>query len=115
VGADALFEPVVDGPQVKDRFHVAPAALDFQELLVAGGDVLGAHVRVGAAQQVLAVEVLLGLRPGPVGPEQTAGGARRNRFSPGIVEIFPRSSARFTTVSSSDPAIVSSTWVPQLL
>ena len=47
---------------------------DFQELLVAGGDVLGGHVRVGAAQQVLAVEVLLGLRPGPVGAEQAAGG-----------------------------------------
>jgi hypothetical protein len=74
VGADALFEPVVDGPQVEDRLHVAPAALDFQELLVAGGDVLGAHLRVGAAQQVLAVEVLLGLRLRLVGAEQAAGG-----------------------------------------
>jgi hypothetical protein len=45
VGADALFEPVVDGAQVKDRFHVAPASLDFQELLVAGGNVLGGHGR----------------------------------------------------------------------
>src|SRR3954469_21119717 len=58
VGADAFFEPVVDRPQVDDLFHVSPAAFDLQELLVAQGDVLGGQVRVGAAQQVLAVQVL---------------------------------------------------------
>jgi hypothetical protein len=47
VGADPLFEPVVDGPQVQDGFHVPPAALDLQQLLVAGGDVLGGQLRVG--------------------------------------------------------------------
>jgi len=36
---------------------------------------------------------------------------RRNLFSPGIMEIFPRSSARFVTLSSSDPAIISSSAV----
>jgi hypothetical protein len=36
------------------------------------------------------------------------GVMRRNRFSPGIMEIFPRSSARFVAVSVSVPAIVSS-------
>jgi len=36
------------------------------------------------------------------------GVTRRNRFSPGIMEIFPRSSARFVAVSASVPAIVSS-------
>jgi hypothetical protein len=41
VGAYPVLAPVVDGPQVKDLLHVAPAALDFQELLVAQGDVLG--------------------------------------------------------------------------
>jgi hypothetical protein len=61
VGADAFFEPVIDRPQVDDLFHVAPASFDLQQLLVAQGDVLGAQVRVAAAQQVLAVEVLLGL------------------------------------------------------
>jgi hypothetical protein len=43
VGADAFFEPVVDGPQVDDLLHVAPAALDFEQLLVAQGDVLSAQ------------------------------------------------------------------------
>jgi hypothetical protein len=46
---------------VDDLLHVAPAALDFEELLVSGGDVLGGQVQVEAAQQVLAVQVLLGL------------------------------------------------------
>ena len=41
VGADALFFPVVDGAQVDDLLHVAPAAFDFEELLVAEGDVFG--------------------------------------------------------------------------
>ena len=36
---------------------------------------------------------------------------RRNLFSPGIMEIFPRSSARFVTLSLSDPAIISSSAV----
>ncbi|WP_405088491.1 hypothetical protein [Microbispora sp. NBC_01389] len=62
VGADAFFEPVVDRPQVDGLLHVAPAALDFQELLVAQGDVLGAEVGVTAAKEVLAVEVGLGFR-----------------------------------------------------
>jgi hypothetical protein len=35
VGADAYFFAVVDRAQVDDPFHVAPAALDFEELLVA--------------------------------------------------------------------------------
>src|SRR5579864_7508848 len=35
VGADPLLFAVVDGPQVDDLLHVPPAALDFQELLVA--------------------------------------------------------------------------------
>src|SRR6266540_3368438 len=57
VGADAFFQAVVDRSQVDDLFHVPPAAFDFQQLLVADRDVLGGQVRVGAAQQVLAVEV----------------------------------------------------------
>ena len=50
---------VVDGPQVQDVFHVAPAALDLQQLLVAQRDVLGREVGVAGAEQVFAVEVLL--------------------------------------------------------
>src|SRR6266571_4256144 len=39
VGADPVFEVMVDGAQVDDLFHVPPAAFDFQQLLVAQGDV----------------------------------------------------------------------------
>ena len=38
------------------------------------------------------------------------GVTRRYRFSPGLVEIFPRSSPRFITGRLSDPAISSSSW-----
>ena len=102
VGADPLFEPVAGRPQVQDGLHVPPAALDFEELLVADGDVLGGQLRVGAAQQVLAVQVLFRLGLGLVGAQQPAGGDPQEpvqpRFSPGIVEIFPRSSARLVAV-----------------
>jgi hypothetical protein len=40
VGADAVFQAVVDGAQVEDGLHVAPAAFDFEELLVPERDVL---------------------------------------------------------------------------
>src|SRR5262249_10361799 len=56
---------------------------DVQELLVAGGDVVGGHVRAGAAQQVLAVEVLLGLGLAQAGPEQAAGGDAQEPVRPG--------------------------------
>ncbi|MEU5547907.1 hypothetical protein AB0G85_37305, partial [Streptomyces sioyaensis] len=52
---------MIYGPQVDDLLHVPPASLDFEELLVAERDVFRGQVRVGASQQVLAVEVLLGL------------------------------------------------------
>src|SRR6266545_1863473 len=66
VGADAVFEAVVDRAQVQDRLHVAPAAFDLQELLVAHGDVFWGQFRVRAAQQVLAVEACFGLDRGLV-------------------------------------------------
>jgi hypothetical protein len=65
-------------------------------------------VRVGAAQQVLAVQVLFGPGPGLTGAQQPAGVTRRNRFGPGIIEIFPRSSARLSLLRLSDPAMSSS-------
>ena len=74
VGADPLLFPVVDRAEVDDLLHVSPAALDFQELPVAQGDVLGGHLRVGGAQEVLAVEVLLGPGLARVDAEQSAGG-----------------------------------------
>src|SRR6266702_7415979 len=39
VGADALFLAVADRAEVDDLLHVAPASLDFEELLVSEGDV----------------------------------------------------------------------------
>ena len=65
VGADALFEAVIDRAQVEDLLHVPPAAFDLQELLVAQRDVGGGQVRVRAAQQVLPVQVGLGLASWP--------------------------------------------------
>ncbi|MGO4752195.1 hypothetical protein AB4212_26900 [Streptomyces sp. 2MCAF27] len=59
--AYAFLKAVIDGPQVDDLLHVPPAPLDFEELLVTERDVLGGQARVGVSQQVLAVEVLLGL------------------------------------------------------
>jgi hypothetical protein len=61
VSVDALLLAVEHRPQVDDLLHVPPAALDLEQLLVAERDVLGGHLRVGCAQQVLAVQVLLGL------------------------------------------------------
>ena len=37
MGADAFFESVIDGAQVDDLLHVAPAAFDFDELLARTG------------------------------------------------------------------------------
>src|SRR5438105_5928041 len=74
VGADTLFEAVIDGPQVEHRLHVPPAALDFQQLLAAQRDVLGGQLGVRTTQQVFPVEVLLGFDPGLAGAEQPAGG-----------------------------------------
>jgi hypothetical protein len=68
--------------------------LDFQQLLVTHGDVLGRQPGITGAQQVFAVEVLLGLDSGGIGPEQAAGVTRRYRFRPGLVEMTPGSSAR---------------------
>src|SRR4030095_9434505 len=74
VGADARFQPVVDRPQVDDLLEVAPAAVDLEQLLVAQRDVVGGEVGVAAAQQVLAVEVGLGLDGGLVDAQQPGGG-----------------------------------------
>src|SRR6266508_3708406 len=70
VGADALLLAVVDRAQVDHLLHVAPAAFDLQQLLVAKRDVLDRQVGVAGAQQVLAVEVGLGLDRPPVGAQQ---------------------------------------------
>lgn len=82
VGSDPVSLAVVDGLQVDDLPEVAPAALDFQELLIAEADVLGSQARVGGAEHVLAVQVLLGLDLFGVDAEEAAGVTRRKRFGP---------------------------------
>jgi hypothetical protein len=57
VGADPLFEPVVDRPQVKDGFHVPPAALDFEELLVSGGEQFTVRITVVQRAQMTQIGV----------------------------------------------------------
>jgi hypothetical protein len=74
VGSDAFFLAMAGRAQVDDPLQVALAALDFQELLVAQGDVLCRELGVGGAEQVLAVQVLLGLDLGRVDPQDAAGG-----------------------------------------
>jgi hypothetical protein len=70
VGADAVLAAVQHRAQVQGGLHVAPAAFDFEHLLVAAGDVLGGQFWVGAAQQVFAVQALLGLDLGLVEAQQ---------------------------------------------
>ncbi|MFD3623436.1 hypothetical protein [Streptomyces sp. NPDC058698] len=66
VGPDTVFETVEDRPQLQHRFQITKSALGFQESLVADHDLLGTQVRIGAGQQVLAVQTLLGLDLGAV-------------------------------------------------
>src|SRR5215217_1829575 len=110
MGADTVFEAVIDRAQVEDLFHVAPAAFDFEELLVAQRDVGGRQVRVRAAQQVLPVEVCLGFAPGLIDAQQPARGDPQITVQAGLVEIRPRNSTRLVTGRVSAPAINSSSW-----
>jgi hypothetical protein len=87
VGSDAFFFPVVDRAQVDDLLEVAPAALDFQELLVPEGDVFRGELGVAAAEQVLAVQVLLSLDLRGVGAEQAAA----SRVSTMLMRASPAS------------------------
>src|SRR6266581_300397 len=64
----------------------------------------------GAAEQVLAAEVLIGLDGGGVDPQQPAGVTRRYRFRPGLVELALRSSARLVLVSLSLSLLLSLRW-----
>src|SRR6266581_2926980 len=72
VGADPVFQVVTDRAQVDDLLHVAPAALDFQQLLVAQGDVGGGDLGVAAAEQELAVQPRSGPDPGGVDAQKPA-------------------------------------------
>jgi len=82
VGSDAFFEAVVDRAQVQDGFHVPQAAVDFEGLLVAGGDVLGGEVGVAGAKEEFAVQALLGLDSLLVDAQQAGGADPRNTPEP---------------------------------
>jgi len=56
VGADAVLAAVVNGAEIENLLHIAPAALHFQELFVTQRDVLGRQFRIRRAQEVLPVE-----------------------------------------------------------
>jgi hypothetical protein len=75
---------VVDGTQIDDRLHIAPSALNFQQLLVTGGDVLRRQVWVAAAQEELAVQALLGLDGGLVDPQQPLRGGAQEAVQAGL-------------------------------
>ena len=62
VSADAVLAVVVDRAQPEAALAVAPAAFHGEQLLVAGGQVLGGQRQVGGAQQPLAVVVGFPLR-----------------------------------------------------
>ena len=72
MGADAVLAVVVERAQPEAGFAVAPAALDGDELLVGGGQVLGGQRGVGGAQQPLAVVVGFA-RGGGAGDAQQPG------------------------------------------
>ena len=57
MGSDPLVLAVAGGPQVDDLLEIPPAALDFQELLVAQRDVLGRQLD----------KIALGTFTGPAG------------------------------------------------
>ena len=94
------------GPRI--CLHVPPAAFDLEELLVAQRDVLGGQVRVGAAQQVLPVQVGLGLDLGLVDAQQPAGGDAQVPVQAGLGGDHPAQLGRASSaVSLSEPAISS--------
>src|SRR5271166_3910495 len=85
MGADAVFAVVIDRAQPEAALAVAPAALDGDELLVGGGQVLGAQGEVGGAQQPLAVVVRLAFDGGAVDAQQPARGAPQQPAQPRLV------------------------------
>ena len=77
-----------------------------QELLVADGDVLGGQFRVGAAQQVLAVQAGFGLDRGVVDAQQPAGGDAQEPVQAGFGGDLPRAVRRvWSALSVSVPSI----------
>lgn len=90
--------------------HVPPAPLDFEELLAAERNVLRGQVRVGASQQVVAVEVLLGLDLRGVDAELAGRGRAEVAVRPGLSAILPRSSPRLKSLSLSVSSIRVVSW-----
>ena len=116
VGADAVLLAVVDGAQVEGGLHVAPAALDLEQLLVAERDVLGGQGRVASCAAGTC-------RRGAPRRRRRRGrraAARRGSAQEPLEAALgcagrPASSARSAAVSWSLPAIASSSWASELV
>jgi hypothetical protein len=68
--ADAVLAVAEHRAQPQRALHVPPAALDRDQLLVGGGEIVGGQREVGGAHQPLAVQVLLPLDRRVVDAEQ---------------------------------------------
>jgi hypothetical protein len=110
VRPDPFLFPVVGRAQIDDLLEVAPAALDFQRLLVASAmssaESLGSEVRSRYLPSRFSSALILAA---PI-RSRPPGVTRRYRFRPGLVEMTPRSSARLVLVSLSLSLISSPSW-----
>jgi hypothetical protein len=85
VGADPALTVVVDGPQPQRALHVLPAALDRDQLLEGGGQVIGGERLVVGAQQPLAVQARFPLDGTAVDAQQPALGAAQEPAQPRLI------------------------------
>ncbi len=72
MGADAIVEAVVGGPQGQRPFEIVKASLGIEQSLVAEGELVRGEARIRGLKQELAVEVLLGADPGAVDRQSAA-------------------------------------------
>lgn len=84
VSTDAVLAVVIDRAQPERALGVTPTALDGEQLLVGGGQVLGGQRRVGGAQQPRAVVVGFAVRGGAVDAQQPSLGAPQQPAQPGL-------------------------------
>src|SRR5680860_1447637 len=85
VAADAVLAVVEHRPQTQGALHVAPAALDREELFVGRGEVVGGQGDIGGAEQPLAVQVGLAFGGGGVDAQQPGLGPAQVATQPRLV------------------------------
>ena len=109
VAADAVFPMVEHRTESECALHVAPAPLDFEQLLVGEGEVRWGEAVVGGAQQALAVERLLACDGGLVDAEPSFGESSQQSLQRRRGAQSPASSSRLDFVQLSVPSI----WVSE--